>query len=161
MQIAKDCVALIEYTLTNDEGEVIDSSVGSEPLGYLHGASNIIPGLERELEGKTTGDALKVRVEPADGYGEFQAELVAQVPRDQFEGAETLEEGMSFHAQTPDGHMHVVRITGFDGDNVIIDGNHPLAGVALTFEVKVMEVREASAEELAHGHVHGEGGHHH
>ena len=161
MQIAKDSVALIEYTLTNDEGEVIDSSVGGDPLGYLHGAQNIIPGLERELEGKQTGDALKVRVEPSDGYGEYNAQLVSQVPKTQFEGADSLEEGMSFHAQTPDGHMHVVRIAGFDGDNVIIDGNHPLAGVALTFDVKVMEVRAASEEELAHGHVHGEGGHHH
>lgn len=133
MQIAKDCVALIEYTLTNDEGEVIDSSVGGEPLGYLHGASNIIPGLERELEGKTTGDELKVRVEPGDGYGDYNNELVGQVPRSQFEGADELQEGMSFQAQTPEGHVHVVRIAGFEGDNVIIDGNHPLAGVSLTF----------------------------
>lgn len=162
MQIIKDCVASFDYTLTGPDGNVIDSSEGQEPLPYLHGHGNIIPGLECELEGKTVGDVLKVTVAPAEGYGEFLEELVTPVPRDAFEGTDTIEEGMQFHAQTPDGQMRVVTVKGTDDDgNVIIDGNHPLAGIELTFDVTIREVREASPEELEHGHVHGPDGHEH
>lgn len=160
MQIAQDNVALIEYTLTNDEGDVIDSSVGGEPLAYLHGHHNIIPGLEKALAGKTVGDSLKVSIEPAEGYGEFNAEMVEVVPRNMFAGVDDIEVGMQFQAQTGQG-MQVITVSAIEGDEVTIDGNHPLAGQTLHFDVTVKEVRAASAEELQHGHVHGVGGHHH
>jgi len=160
MQIAKDKVVSIDYTLTNDAGEVLDSSEGAEPMVYLHGADNIIPGLEKELEGRKAGEALKVSIEPTDGYGEFNPELTQVVPSSMFEGVEKIEVGMQFQAETPDG-VQVIRIAEVEGDNVTIDGNHPLAGQQLNFDVKVTEVRDASDEELEHGHVHGAGGHHH
>ncbi|MBF7730404.1 FKBP-type peptidyl-prolyl cis-trans isomerase [Pseudomonas sp. N040] len=161
MLIAVNKAVSIDYTLTNDAGEVIDSSAGGTPLVYLHGAGNIIVGLEKALEGKRAGDELKVVVEPQDAYGEFSAELVAVLGRDMFEGVDELEVGMQFHASGPDGSMQIVTIRDLDGDEVTVDGNHPLAGQRLTFQVKVIDVRDAHAEELAHGHVHGEGGHHH
>lgn len=158
MQIAANKAVSIEYTLTNDAGEVLDTSAGGEPLVYLHGASNIIPGLESELDGKQVGDELKVTVEPENAYGEYSAELVAVLGRNMFEGVDELEVGMQFHASAPDGGMQIVTITALDGDEVTVDGNHPLAGQRLTFEVKVAAVREASEDEVAHGHIHGEGG---
>jgi FKBP-type peptidyl-prolyl cis-trans isomerase SlyD len=161
MQIAQDKVVLIHYTLTNDKGEVLDSSSGGEPLAYLHGQGNIIPGLEKALEGKQAGDKLDVKVAPADGYGERDDKLVQQVPRRAFSGAQNVQPGMQFHAQTSQGHTRVVTVTGVVGDMVMVDGNHPLAGEHLNFAVEITEVREASEEELSHGHVHGPGGHHH
>jgi FKBP-type peptidyl-prolyl cis-trans isomerase SlyD len=161
MLIAANKAVSIDYTLTNDGGEVIDSSAGGAPLVYLHGTGNIIVGLERALEGKQAGDQLSVAIEPADAYGEYQAELVATLNRAMFEGVDQLEVGMQFHASGPDGGMQIVTIRDIDGDDVIVDGNHPLAGQRLNFQVKVVNVREASAEEIAHGHIHGEGGHHH
>lgn len=160
MQIAKDLVACIEYTLTDDAGTVIDSSVGGEPLAYLHGAGNIIPGLEDALEGKKVGDSFKVSIAPADGYGEKNEGLMQVVPKEMFQGVDTIEVGMQFHAQTDHG-MQVITVAAVDGSNITVDGNHPLAGQNLNFDVKVIEVRAASAEELDHGHVHGAGGHHH
>ncbi|SDS73213.1 FKBP-type peptidyl prolyl cis-trans isomerase /Apo-metallochaperone SlyD [Halopseudomonas litoralis] len=161
MQIAANKAVSIEYTLTNDAGEVLDTSAGGEPLVYLHGAGNIIPGLEQALVGKQVGDELKVTVEPENAYGEFSAELVAVLGRNMFEGVDELEEGMQFHASAPDGGMQIVTITALDGDEVTVDGNHPLAGQRLTFEVKVADVRDATEDELSHGHIHGEGGVHH
>ena len=158
MQIAANKAVSIEYTLTNDAGEVLDTSAGGEPLVYLHGAGNIIPGLESELDGKQVGDELKVTVEPENAYGEYSAELVAVLGRNMFEGVDELEVGMQFHASAPDGGMQIVTITALDGDEVTVDGNHPLSGQRLTFEVKVAAVRDASEDELAHGHIHGEGG---
>jgi FKBP-type peptidyl-prolyl cis-trans isomerase SlyD len=160
MLIAQDKVVLIHYTLTNDAGKVIDSSSGGEPLAYLHGQGNIISGLEKALDGRRAGDKLNVRVEPADGYGVRDDELVQQVPRRQFGGA-NLKPGMQFHAQSPQGHARVVTVTRVVGDMVTVDGNHPLAGEVLNFDVEVAEVRDATQEELEHGHVHGPGGHHH
>lgn len=160
MQIANNVVALIEYTLTDDDGTVIDTSVGGEPLAYLHGAGNIIPGLEDALAGKQAGDSFKVSIAPADGYGEKNAALLQVVPKEMFQGVDTIEVGMQFHAQTEYG-MQVITVAKVDGNNITVDGNHPLAGQTLHFDVKVMEVRAASAEELEHGHVHGPGGHHH
>jgi FKBP-type peptidyl-prolyl cis-trans isomerase SlyD len=160
MLIAQDKVVLIHYTLTNDEGKTLDSSAGGDPLAYIHGQGNIIPGLEKALEGKQAGDKLTVKVEPAEGYGERDDRMVQQVPRRQFGGA-NVQPGMQFHAQTSQGHTRVVTVTGVVGDMVTVDGNHPLAGEHLTFEVEVTEVRDASAEEMEHGHVHGPGGHHH
>ncbi len=161
MLIAANKAVSIDYTLTNDAGEVIDSSAGGAPLVYLHGAGNIIGGLENALVGKQSGDELDVSVEPADAYGEYSAELVATLNRSMFEGVDELEVGMQFHASGPDGSMQIVTIRELEGDDVIVDGNHPLAGQRLNFKVKVVEVRDASDEEVAHGHVHGEGGHQH
>ena len=160
MQIAERCVASFHYTLTNAEGEVIDSSSGRGPLTYLHGAGNIVPGLEKVMTGKSAGDRFEVVVDPAEGYGERHPGLVQVVPRVAFQGVDAIEPGMQFHAQGPQGPMSVV-VTRVDADEVTVDGNHPLAGVALHFAIEVTEVREASDEELAHGHVHGEGGHVH
>lgn len=160
MQIANDVVVSIEYTLTDDQGTVIDSSVGGEPLTYLHGAGNIIPGLEGALEGKKVGDSFKVSVTPAEGYGEKDDGLLQVVPRGMFQGVDQMEVGMQFHAQTDHG-MQVITVAGVEGDNVTVDGNHPLAGQNLNFDVKVVDVRAATGEELEHGHVHGAGGHHH
>ena len=160
MQIAKNAVVSIEYTLTGPDGKVIDTSEGHEPLVYLQGAGNIIPGLERELEGKGVGDALSVSVAPADGYGERRDQLVQEVQRQSFQGVEKIEEGMQFQANTPQG-PRVVRVTKVAGNRVTVDANHPLAGIPLKFDVKVVDVRAATDEELQHGHAHGPGGHHH
>lgn len=161
MTIATNKAVSIEYTLTNDAGDVIDSSAGGAPLVYLQGAGNIIPGLEKALEGKAVGDELDVTVEPEDAYGEYSAELVSTLKASMFEGVDQLEVGMQFHASGPDGQMQIVTIRDLDGDDVTVDGNHPLAGQRLNFKVKVVAVRDASEEEQAHGHVHGEGGHQH
>lgn len=161
MQIADNAVVAIDYTLRSDEGEILDSSEGAQPLAYLHGAANIIPGLEQALLGKVAGDELEVSVEPEDAYGEYSLELVATLDRGMFEGVDELQVGMQFHASAPDGGMQVVTIRDIDGDQVTVDGNHPLAGQRLNFKVKVVSVRAATEEELAHGHAHGEGGHHH
>ncbi len=160
MQISKDSVVSMAYTLTNDEGQVIDTSAGGEPLVYLHGAQNIIPGLENALVGKQVGDKLTVNVVAADGYGEYNPDLVQVVPKHLFAGVENIEAGMQFHAQTDYG-MQVVTVAAVEGDEITVDGNHPLASQNLNFDVEIMDIRAASAEELEHGHVHGAGGHHH
>ncbi len=160
MKISAQCVASFHYTLKNDDGETIDSSEGHEPLGYLHGASNIVPGLEKELEGKSIGDKLSVVVPPAEGYGELDENLKQDLPKSMFSGVENIEAGMEFHAQTEHGQQ-VVMVTKVEGETVTVDGNHPLAGKNLHFEIEITDVREASAEELDHGHVHGPGGHDH
>jgi len=156
MQIADKKVVSIHYTLTNGGGEVIDSSRDAEPMVYLHGAQNIIPGLEAALAGKVVGDELAVSIEAADAYGEYNEEMTQVVPRDMFEGVDELEAGMEFQAETAQG-VQVIRIAAVDGDQITIDGNHPLAGEKLHFEVNVTEVREATEDELTHGHVHGAG----
>ena len=157
MNIADKCVATIHYTLSDSEGTVIDSSEGQEPLAYLHGAQNIVPGLEKELTGKAVGDKLKVCVSPEEGYGHKDANLVQDLPKDMFGGIDNIEVGMEFQAQTEAG-MQVVEVIAVEDDTVTIDGNHPLAGVELNFEVEIAEVREATEEELQHGHVHAPGG---
>jgi FKBP-type peptidyl-prolyl cis-trans isomerase SlyD len=156
MQIAKDKVVSIHYTLKDDAGSVIDSSDGGEPLVYLHGAQNIIPGLEQALEGKSANDALHVSIEAVDAYGERNDALTQVVPSSMFEGVDKIEVGMEFQAQIGDG-IQVIRIAAVDGDNITIDGNHPLAGERLHFDVTVADVRDATADELEHGHVHGDG----
>ena len=160
MQIGDRTVATFHYTLTDAEGKVIDSSVGGQPLSYLHGAGNIVPGLERELAGRSAGDKLDVTVQPEDGYGEPNPAMIQVVPRQAFQGVDDIEVGMQFQAQTPQGALPVV-ISKVEGDQVTVDANHPLAGQVLHFAVEVTDVRNASVEELMHGHVHGEGGHHH
>jgi FKBP-type peptidyl-prolyl cis-trans isomerase SlyD len=160
MQIAANCVVLIHYKLTNEAGAVLDSSAEGEPMAYLHGAGNVIPGLEKALEGKQAGDKLSVKVPPEEGYGVRDESLVQQIPRRSFQGVRDLKPGMRFHAQGSHGPMQVT-IRQVQGDLVTVDGNHDLAGQTLIFDVEVAKVREASAEELMHGHVHGAGGHHH
>ena len=153
--IANDLVVSFHYTLTNAEGETLDKSQG-EPLAYLHGAGNIIPGLEKALEGKTVGEKFTVNVPAAEGYGEYNPDLVQEVPTQMFQGVDNIQAGMQFQAQTDDG-VQIVTVKAVEGDNVIVDANFPLAGQDLTFEVEIVEIREASQEELDHGHVHAHG----
>jgi FKBP-type peptidyl-prolyl cis-trans isomerase SlyD len=160
MQIAEKTVVTIDYTLKDDNGKVLDSSTDGQ-FAYLHGANNIIPGLENALNGKSAGDEVEVTVSPAEGYGERNDSMVQAVPRDMFESEQEIVVGMQFHAQSPEGDMVVVTVTDVDKDDITVDGNHPLAGMDLNFGVKVIEVREATAEEIDHGHVHGQGGHQH
>ena len=160
MNITQNAVVSIDYELKDDAGEVLDSSRGEEPMAYLHGAGTLLPGLEAELMGKTGGDSLKLRLTAEHGYGERREEMVQVVKRAQFPSEITLERGMQFQTEGHEG-LQVVTVVEASGDEVKLDGNHPLAGVNLNFEVTVMEVREATAEELEHGHVHGPGGHQH
>ena len=160
MQIAERTVASFHYTLTDEAGRVIDSSSGHGPLTYLHGAGNIVPGLEKAMLGRSVGDAFDVVVAPEEGSGEPNEMLVQVVPRAAFQGVEELAVGMEFQAHTPQGPMSVA-IAKIEGDEITVDGNHPLAGRTLHFAIEVTDVREASLEEVMHGHVHGEGGHHH
>jgi FKBP-type peptidyl-prolyl cis-trans isomerase SlyD len=160
MQIATNKVVEIHYTLTNDEGEVLDSSRGGDPLAYIHGVGNIIPGLERALTGHSAGDKFQVTIAPEDAYGLRDDGLVQSVPRSAFQGVDEILPGMQFQAQSPEG-LQLVTVIDVDGDEVILDGNHPMAGVTLNFDVEVANIRDATAEELDHGHVHGPGGHHH
>lgn len=153
--MAQPRVVTINYTLTNNQGEELDSSRGEgrEPLAYLEGAQNIIGGLESALNEKNVGDQVKVSVEPAEGYGEINEELVQPVPLTAFEGVDSIEPGMQFQAQTPDGPQ-VVRVVEVNEETVTIDANHPLAGETLHFDVEVLEAREATDEEQEHGHAH-------
>lgn len=160
MNITDNCVASFHYTLTDSTGKVLDSSEGQEPLSYLHGAGNIIPGLEKALLGKTSGDKLTVSVKAAEAYGERDDTMVQELPTSMFSGVDKIEVGMEFHAETEHG-LQVVTVTGVADETVTIDGNHPLAGIDLNFDVEVTEVRDASEDEMSHGHAHGAGGHHH
>ncbi|HXU82570.1 MAG TPA: peptidylprolyl isomerase [Polyangia bacterium] len=160
MQIGNQKVVTIDYTLTDEQGEVLDTSQGQEPLVYIQGSGTIIPGLEEALEGKQVGDALSVKIDPSRGYGERDEELVQEVPRERFPAGGEITVGMRFHAQGTGG-SHVVTVVAVDDKKVTVDANHPLAGVTLSFDVKVLEIREATADELKHGHVHGKGGHQH
>jgi len=156
MKITKHTVAAIHYTLTDNSGKVLDSSAGREPLYYLHGEGNLIPGMEEGLEGQEKGKKLKLQISPEKGYGVRNDKLIQQVPRNAF-GDQKVEKGMQFHNN---GGM-VVTVTNVGLEQITVDGNHALAGVPLNFDVEVMEVRTATAEEIAHGHVHGPGSHHH
>jgi len=159
MKNTENPVVSIHYTLTNKAGEQLDSSIGAEPLTYLHGAGNIIPGLENALADKTVGDKLTVTIEPEEAYGERNEEHIQTVPRDMFQGIDNIEVGMQFQADSSNGPA-VVTITAVEGDQVSIDGNHPLAGEQLTFDVEIMDIRSATETEMEHGHIHGEGCNH-
>jgi FKBP-type peptidyl-prolyl cis-trans isomerase SlyD len=154
LTVTDNLVVSISYTLTNDDATVLDSTEESGPMDYLHGAENIIPGLEDGLEGKKVGDKLKVRVDPDDGYGEIFTELMQVVDIASFEGVESVEAGMQFESETDDGELEIVSIKSVDGNEVTIDANHPLAGVTLNFDVEIVGIREATAEEIEHEHVH-------
>lgn len=160
MVITAHKVVHIHYTLTNDDGDILDSSEGHAPLAYIHGIGNIIPGLEKALTGKAIGDKFKVTIPPEEAYGQRDDDLVQAVPRDAFQGVEQIEPGMQFHAETPEG-MQLVTVVDVVEDEVVLDGNHPMAGMTLNFDVEVAEIRDATQEEMDHGHVHGPGGHHH
>jgi FKBP-type peptidyl-prolyl cis-trans isomerase SlyD len=160
VEIAADRVVAIHYTLKDDAGTVIDSSAGGEPLAYIQGHGNIVVGLEKALEGKREGDKVVVAVTPEEGYGKHDAQLIQRVPKRAMQGAGDIKKGMQFQARSDDG-VRVFTVTAVVGDMVTLDGNHPLADKTLNFDVNVVTVREASAEELEHGHVHGAGGHHH
>lgn len=155
MDIAKDRVVSLTYTLTDAAGKVLDSSADTGPLSYLHGNGNIIVGLEKALEGKNEGDAFKVTVPAADAYGERDESLVVNVPRDRFQGVGDIEAGMQFEAETADG-SRLVTVTKVAADMVTVDANHALAGQDLNFDVEVVAIRAATAEELSHGHPHVE-----
>ena len=160
MEIAADSVVMIHYTLKDDSGEVLDSSAGGEPLAYIQGHGNLVPGLEKALEGKSGGNTLAVTVSAAEGYGSRDEALVQRVPKRALQGSGEIRKGMQFQARTDDG-MRLFTVLGVAGDMVTLDGNHPLADQTLHFDVEVVSVREATLEELEHGHVHGAGGHHH
>jgi len=161
MSIKDNSAVSFHYSLADDEGQQLDSSAGKEPLAYLHGAGNIIPGLENALTGKAVGDSMTVAVSAAEGYGEVQQELIQDVPRTSFQGVEQIEVGMQFEAQTGQGGTVPVTVTAVTDETVTVDGNHPLAGKNLNFDVSIEAVRDATAEELEHSHVHGPGGHEH
>ena len=160
MKVAKSTVVTIDYTLTSDEGEVIDSSEGGEPLAYLHGFGNIVPGLESALDGRDQGESVNVKVAPGEGYGERDPELVHRATRAQFQGIDELEVGMRFQARSGN-EMTVVTVVAVEGDDITLDANHPLAGVTLNFDVRIVGVRPATPVELEHGHPHGADGNHH
>ena len=160
MQITPGSVVVFDYTLTDDDKDIIDSSVGSEPLAYIQGEGQIVPGLEKAMEGKKAGDSFKISLPPEEGYGVHDPENISVVPADQIEGGEELEEGMQLHTEGEFGEQTVI-ITKIVGNEVTIDGNHPLAGMTLHFDIAIRDVRPATYEERDHGHVHGPGGHHH
>ncbi|OPZ71818.1 MAG: FKBP-type peptidyl-prolyl cis-trans isomerase SlyD [Verrucomicrobia bacterium ADurb.Bin474] len=153
MKIAQDTAVTIDYTLRNDDGDILDQSTGGTPLVYLHGHGNIIPGLEAALAGHSAGDSCSVRIDPEQAYGLADQALIQVVPRDRFQGVDALEVGMQFRAQTSQGPI-TITVTSIEGNEVTVDGNHPLAGVFLNFDVIVREVREATSEEIDHGHIH-------
>jgi len=160
VEISADLVVLIHYTLKDDSGEILDSSVGGEPLAYIQGHGNLVPGLEKALEGKRDGNTVAVTVAPAEGYGNRDEALVQRVPKRALQGSGEIRKGMQFQARTDDG-MRLFTVIALTGDMVTLDGNHPLADKTLHFDVEVVSVRHATSEELEHGHVHGTGGHHH
>ena len=160
MKASHGMVVSMHYTLTDDKGETLDSSRGGEPLAYLHGHSNIIPGLEKALEGAAAGFKSKVTVAPAEGYGEKNPEAIFEAPREHFPPDMTLEVGARVSADGPNGPITFL-ITELTETGAVLDANHPLAGKTLHFDVEIMTVRSATKEELEHGHVHGAGGHHH
>lgn len=155
MKITKHTVASIHYTLTDNSGKVLDSSAGRDPLVYLHGEGNLIPGMEEGLEGQDKGAKLKLKISPEKGYGVRDEKLIQKVPRSAF-GEQKVENGMQFHTN----NGMVVTVTNVGLEQITVDANHALAGVDLNFDVEVMDVRAATTDEVAHGHVHGPDGHH-
>ena len=160
MEIAEKKVVTIHYKLTDDDGQTLDTSEGADPLVFIHGIGMLIPGLENALVGKKKGDNLKVAVKPEEGYGQRDEGLTQMVEKSQFDNGEEIQIGMQFQVDTPQGTLIVV-VTEVTDTHVKVDGNHPLAGVNLNFEVNVEDVREATQEELDHGNVHEPGGHDH
>ncbi|HIF52038.1 MAG TPA: peptidylprolyl isomerase [Thiotrichaceae bacterium] len=160
MQLTKNKVAVLNFTLKNKDGEIIDET-NDGTFTYLHGARNLISGLENALENKQAGDKISVVIEPKDAYGEHDQEKVERVPLDMFPPEVEIREGLQFDSESADGEPIVVTVIEIDAGEVVVDGNHSMAGVELHFDVELVEVREATAQELEHGHVHGPHGHDH
>ena len=156
MKAERGRVVAFHYTLTDDHGLLLDSSRGREPLAYLHGYGNIIKGLETALEGREAGFLSTVKVAPADGYGDYNPDAVFEVPRAQFPPEEDIQVGMQDQGEHEHGLMSF-KVVAVNGQGVVLDANHPMAGKHLNFEVEVLEVRDATAQELSHGHVHAHG----
>jgi len=154
MVIGEKCVVSIDYSLTSDDGTLIDTSEGREPLAFIFGSGMIIPGLEKELAGKNEGDKLTVTVQPEEAYGTYDEARIIEVPKDRFEETDKLTEGIQVQAQRQDGGVEILTVSKISDEKVILDGNHPLAGMTLHFDVTINQVREATQEELDHGHVH-------
>lgn len=159
MKVAKNKAVSVEYTLTDKEGVVIDTSSGGDPLVYIQGTGSIIAGLENAMEGKKVGDSFNIVIDPKDGYGERDEKATQVLERKMFPKDAEIVEGVQFQARTDDG-MQILTVTKVEKDKVTVDANHPLAGVTLHFAIKVVDVRDATKDELAHGHVHGPGCHH-
>ena len=157
MKVEKNKVVTIQYTLKDEKGSVLDATEKGNPFLYIQGHQNIIPGLESELEGKAKGDVFKVIIPPKEGYGETNPNLIQEIPKDQFPEPSEIQEGMQFQADTPEGPM-ILTVLEILESTIKVDGNHPLAGKNLHFEVEVIELRDATAEEINHGHVHGQDG---
>lgn len=160
MHIADDKVVSFHFTLTNDQGEVIESSRSQAPLTYLHGHGHLLASLEKALAGKASGEKFAVTLAPEEAYGQYDQALVQMVERSVFPGNTEIQVGMQFVAEFPNGER-VFTITDIEEDRVTIDGNHPLAGETLSFDIEIVEIRDATEEELTHGHAHGPGGHRH
>jgi FKBP-type peptidyl-prolyl cis-trans isomerase SlyD len=160
MNIKEKCVVSMHYKLTDDAGQLLDESQ-EQPLLYIHGTNSLIPGLEKQLDGKTKGDQVNVTVPPEEGYGPVMPQLIQNLPKSTFQGVEDIEVGMEFEASNENSEKMIVRVDAINGEEITINGNHPLAGITLNFDVNIVDVRVASEEELSHGHVHGDGGHHH
>lgn len=154
MKITGQCVVAIHYTLTDDQGQQLDSSRDQEPLTYLHGTQGLIPGLERELEGLEPGDSFQATVQPADAYGEVNPQLIQDVPLEVLDGIENLHVGMALQSKAPDGRVQNLVVDAIGDESATLNANHPLAGTVLHFDVSVESVREATEEELEHGHTH-------
>ena len=161
MKVGKDKVVLMHYTLKNDAGDIIDSSDGADPLPFLQGHGNIIPGLESALEGSKVGDKLDVSIEPEEGYGLPMKDAIQEIPSSALQGVDEVKVGMQLQSQDKDGNAFLVTVTKIEDDKITVDGNHPLAGQTLHFSVSIESIRKAEAEELSHGHVHADGQHNH
>jgi FKBP-type peptidyl-prolyl cis-trans isomerase SlyD len=159
LKVDKNTVVSIHYTLTDKDGNVVDSSVGNEPLTYIHGAGGMIPGFEKALTERTVGEKFNFTVEPQDGYGTWEQDLVQRVPKSSFQNPAAVKVGVQFQANSDHGPL-VVTVTEVTENEVVVDGNHMLAGQNLFFEVEVLEIRAATKEEMEHGHIHGPGCHH-
>ena len=159
--IAPNMVVDMHYTLRDSESQVVDTSVGEEPLRYLQGGGQIVPGLESAMIGKKVGDRFTVQVEPRDGYGDYDPSMCQEIPKQNFPNQDELVVDAMFEASGPDGDTIMIRLTKISDETVTADGNHPLAGKTLYFEIEVMAIRPATKEELSHGHAHGGEGHVH
>ena len=154
MTVKKDKVVEMHYTLKNDAGEVIDSSKDQDPMPFLHGHGNIIPGLEKALEGMKVGESCDVSIEPKEAYGEYRDDIIREIPMDALQGIDDLQVGMQLQSQDENGNPFIVSVKEIKDNSVVVDGNHPLAGETLHFSVSIENVRNASPEEIDHGHVH-------
>ena len=161
MRVEQNKVVMMHYKLADKDGNVIDQSEGRPPLAYIHGIGALVPGLENELEGKAKGDKFSTIVAPEDAYGARDEELVRVVPKSGFQGDEEMTIGMQIQIDTGDKGLAIATLTSIDGDDITLDLNHPLSDMELHFDIEIMDIREATEKEIAHGHVHGEGGHQH